>query len=111
MDTKVPTFAASSKEQHERGLRTNSSHYDTLAPTVFHEDWWLNAATASHFNVAEVAIGGRTVGRLPFQITNRFGLKVIRMPQLTHFLGPAINEGEGSPNNRFLKRMDTKRQL
>src|SRR6202035_105800 len=41
----------------------------------------------------------------------RFGLKMIRMPVLTYFLGPAINEGEGSPNTRFLKRLEITREL
>jgi hypothetical protein len=35
-----------------------------LVPTIFHEDWWLEAATGGRFEVAEVAAGGRVVGRL-----------------------------------------------
>jgi hypothetical protein len=86
-------------------------YHDSLAPTIFHEDWWLTAATGGNFDVAEVSIGGQVVGRLPFSVTKRFGLKMIRMPVLTCFLGPAINEGEGSPNTRFLKRLETTREL
>ena len=87
------------------------SCYDPLAPTIFHEDWWLNAATGGNFDVTQVIAGGRTVGRLPFNTTKRFGLKMIRMPVLTYFLGPAIDEGEGSPNTRFLKRLEITRGL
>jgi Acetyltransferase (GNAT) domain len=88
-----------------------SSRYDPLAPTVFHEDWWLETATGGNFDVAEVTSGGRTVGRLPFCIRKRLGLKMIHMPHLTYFLGPAIDEGEGSHNNRFLKRLEITREL
>jgi hypothetical protein len=36
---------------------------------------------------------------------------MIRMPVLTYFLGPAIDEGEGGPTNRFLKRLEITREL
>jgi len=85
--------------------------YDPLVPTIFHEQWWLNEATGGHFEIAEVSAGGRAVGRLPFLVTRRFGMKVIRMPSLTYFLGPAIDEGEGNANTRFLKRLEITREL
>ena len=44
-----------------------------IIPTVFHEDWWLDAATDGNFSVVEVMSGGRTVGRLPFTMTSRRG--------------------------------------
>jgi hypothetical protein len=94
------------KEDYKRGARINP-----LVPTIFHEDWWLEAATDGQFEVAEVVAGGRIVGRLPFHKTKRFGLTLIRMPELTYFLGPAIDEGEGSPNTRFLKRLHVTREL
>jgi hypothetical protein len=85
--------------------------YNPLAPTIFHEEWWLDTATGGNFEAAEVTAGGRTVGRLPFHIRKRFGLKMIHTPHLTYFLGPAIDEGEGSRNNRFLKRLEITREL
>jgi hypothetical protein len=85
--------------------------YDPLAPTIFHEDWWLDAATGGNFDVIEVAVAGQTVGRLPFHRTKHFGLTTIRMPALTYFLGPAIDEGKGSPNTRFRKRLKITREL
>jgi len=87
------------------------SRHDPLAPTIFHEEWWLDAATGGDFDVAEATAGGRTVGRFPFHMKRRFGLTMIRMPHLTYFLGPAIDEGEGSRNNRFLKRLEVTREL
>src|SRR5919108_3749441 len=85
--------------------------YDPLAPTIFHEDWWLDTATRGNFEIAEVSSGGRTVGRLPFFLTRRLGIKMIRMPILTYFLGPAICGGEGSANNRFLRRLEITHEL
>jgi hypothetical protein len=84
---------------------------DALTPTIFHEDWWLDAATGGNFDVVEALVDGRVVGRLPFAVTKRFGIKMIRMPVITYFLGPAIDEGEGNPNTRFLKRLEITREL
>lgn len=83
-----------------------------LSPTVFHEEWWLDAATDGRYSIAEVNdAGGKTVGRLPYLVRKRFGMQGIWTPPMTYFLGPGINEGEGSPNNRFLKRRDITREL
>lgn len=82
-----------------------------LAPTIFHEEWWLAAATGGQFETVELRAGGRVVGLLPYHRTKRFGLTLIRMPELTYFLGPAIDEGDGSPNTRFLKRLQITREL
>lgn len=104
---------SSTSWNHEQGKTLDEKPlcHDSLIPTIFHEEWWLDAATTGNFEVAEVMIGGRTVGRLPFSLTKRFGLKLIRMPELTYFLGPAIDEGEGTPNTRYLKRLDITREL
>ena len=34
-----------------------------LASTIYHEDWWLNAAAYGDYEVAEVLNGGYVVGR------------------------------------------------
>lgn len=104
----------SAEESQRTGHTDNNqkaSRFDPLTPTIFHELWWLDAATGGNFDVVEVTASGRAVGRLPFSATKRFGLKMIRMPDLTYFLGPAIDEGGGSPNTRFLKRLAITREL
>jgi len=105
------TSGAGSRGKGSKDQHSNASRYDPLAPTIFHEEWWLDAATGGRFDVAEVTAGGRTVGRLPFHLTKRFGLRMIRMPELTYFLGPAIEDGKGSATNRFLKRLEITREL
>lgn len=82
-----------------------------IIPTIFHEEWWLDAATNGNFSIVEVMSGGRTVGRLPFTVTNRFGLQGIWTPPLTHFLGPGVDAGEGSMKSSFLRRLDITREL
>jgi hypothetical protein len=88
-----------------------SADPDLLAPTIFHETWWLDVATEHAYSVAEVSSGGKVVGRLPYLLSRRKGLPHIIMPTLTHFLGPAVLEGEGSSNTRFLKRLNITREL
>jgi Acetyltransferase (GNAT) domain len=91
-----------------------TSEIDTrcaLTPTVFHEEWWLDAATGGNYSVVEVAASGKVVGRLPFLLRARFGLTGIWTPPLTHFLGPGIDAGSGSRNSRFLRRMEITREL
>jgi hypothetical protein len=105
----IPSAAPQRKLQKVESAKISCSN--ALAPTIFHEDWWLDAATGGNCEVVEASVNGRVVGRLPFSVTKRFGLKMIRMPALTSFLGPAIDEGGGSPNTRFRKRLKITRQL
>lgn len=82
-----------------------------LIPTVFHEDWWLDAVTRGRFSLVEVKQGCRTVGRLPFELRRRSGMVGIWTPPLTHFLGPGVDDGEGCGNNRLLRRLEITREL
>lgn len=87
-------------------------HADPLVPTVFHSEWWLNAATGGGWEEARLQSGGRTVGRFPYVVSRvSAGHTVCAMPPLTHFLGPAIDEGSGSACNRALKRAQVTRDL
>ncbi len=61
-----------------------------LAPTVFHEEWWLGASSGDKAREVAVERGGRVVARLPFHRQRRFGLSSIGQPPLTYALGPAI---------------------
>ena len=82
-----------------------------LTPTVFHEDWWLNAATNGAYEVAEVSNGGKVVGRLPYFRMRKLGMTWGALPALTHFLGPAVDEGVGNANRRFVHRLEITREL
>lgn len=76
---------------------------EDLTPTIFHESWWLDKATGGRYEQAEVALGGTTVGRLPYLRFREMGLTSLGMPTLTHFLGPAIDFGPGNATTRQLR--------
>jgi hypothetical protein len=99
----LPHITESSKEN--RQLPT------ALIPTVFHEDWWLDAATKGNYSLVEVTAGGKPVGRLPFVMRRRSGLVGIWTPPLTHFLGPCVDQGEGGNPSRFLRGLEITREL
>lgn len=63
---------------------------DSDAPTIFHEQWWLDIATGGRFDIVEVRCNGKRVGWLPYFLRGRFGLKYSVPPRMTHALGPAI---------------------
>ena len=74
-----------------------------LIPTIFHEAWWLDKATAGRYQQVEVSLGGVPVGRLPYLKFRERGLTSIGMPTLTHFLGPAIDYGSGNSTTQQLR--------
>jgi Acetyltransferase (GNAT) domain len=91
---------------------TRSDRPDPLTPTLFHTRWWLEAATGGDYREAEIRSGGRVVARFPYVIERKFaGHKLCTMPQLTHFLGPAMDLGAGHAANRSVKRHHLTQEL
>jgi hypothetical protein len=82
-----------------------------LTPTIFHEAWWLEKASAGRYDEVQEMVNGKCVGRLPYLPSRRFGLTSIQMPPLTHFLGPAIDEGGGHEATRQAKRVSITKAL
>lgn len=82
-----------------------------LTPTIFHEKFWLEAASAGRFEESQVTENGQCIGRLPYLPDRRSGLSSIQMPMLTHFLGPAIDDGRGSETTRLIKRISIAKAL
>jgi len=81
---------------------------DPLTPTLFHEPWWLDAATQGRYSLAEVSRNGKIVARLPYFLQKRLGMSIVDLPPLTHFLGPAIIN---QPNTTFLQQLDIMKEL
>lgn len=102
-----PTLATSA------ALSTKATIRDLgpTTPTLFHEPWWLNIVGRGSYEEAQVINDGRVIGRLPYLLTRRHFSRVSVMPQLTHVLGPAIDEGKGSINTRMLRRLDVMKDL
>ncbi len=84
---------------------------DPLAPTVFHQPWWLDIVTDRQWEAIETTENGKVVGRMPICLTRRLGFQTIGMPPLTHFLGPAVDDGCGAPPTRWLRRVAITRAL
>jgi hypothetical protein len=62
-----------------------------LVPTVFHEPWWLEAASAGAYREAVATSDGQVVGRLPYLLKQKISRQnVLIMPPMTHVLGPAL---------------------
>ena len=85
-----------------------SSH---LTPTIFHEHWWLETVTGGRYQIVECSQGGRLIGWLPYVLSQRRGFRASVMPDMTYALGPAIDEGAGGSNKRWLRRLDTLQEL
>ncbi len=99
-------------ERAAASLATPAPPFDPLAPTVFHQGWWLDAVTGGDYQASEVVQSGRRVGWFPYVIAPIMpGHRVCGMPVLTHFLGPAIDEGSGAACNRVLRRAQITREL
>ena len=75
------------------------------APTIFHEPWWLDVTMQGKAEMVEARDHGKVVGRMYYLRNNRYGIVSSNMPPFTHFLGPAIDPGTGSPLTRHLKTL------
>ena len=80
-------------------------------PSLFHEHWWLEAATGGRFSEIEVKQGDYLAGRLPFIIVKKKGFRTLCMPAFTHLLGPFVNSSDGKPQTRMMNRLSTVRSL
>jgi hypothetical protein len=89
----------------------NDAGIHALVPTLFHEHWWLEAATAGRWRCAEVRHEGRLVGWMPYVLSKRRGFTVSVMPMLAHVLGPAIDAGDESAKMAWLRRAGIAREL
>lgn len=80
-------------------------------PSLFHQHWWLEAATGGHFSEVEVKQNDYLAGRLPFVIVKKKGFRILCMPPFTHLLGPFVNSSDGKPQTRMMNRLSTVRSL
>jgi len=110
--TDRPTDSPSrSRDRPPQESRGADKPPDRLTPTIFHEPWWLKTVSGGRCSEATAVADGKTVGRLPYVLSKSFGMASIGMPALTHFLGPAIDCGQGSSATKFLKGVSITRAL
>jgi hypothetical protein len=79
--------------------------------SLFHEPWWLFAATGGRVEESIVKNGDDVVGRLPYVTIRKGPFISLRMPPFTHILGPAIDAGTGKPQTRLQRRLSVTRSL
>jgi hypothetical protein len=79
--------------------------------SLFHEPWWLSAATGGQFEEAVVRQENDIVGRLPYVMKQRGPFCCLRMPAFTHVLGPVIRTGDGKPQTQLQRRISITRSL
>jgi hypothetical protein len=73
--------------------------------TLFHENWWLAAATGNDYKEVTVDNGFAVVGTLPFVIQKRGGFTELRMPPFTHVLGPLVKCDVGKYQTKLQRRL------
>jgi hypothetical protein len=85
---------------------------EILVPTVFHNPWWLHAASGGSYKEIELRSAGKVVARLPYD--ERRSFKVFRecyAPELSHLLGPAIAPNTSHSANQLVKNYELMREL
>jgi hypothetical protein len=105
--TILPIKTTTSEAKSQAAIEPVSTNTGLL----FHEHWWLAAASDEQFHEVIVRNGDHIVGRLPFVISRRMGLTTLRMPAFTHLLGPYISPGDGKPQTQLTRRLSITRNL
>ena len=94
-------------EKFRSNVSSNKAEYGALCETepsipIFSTDWWLDAAVGpKNWDVVLAKANGRLIGALPFATAWRLGMKVIRQPPLTPFLGPWIRPSGEKTSTRL----------
>ena len=79
--------------------------------SLFHEPWWLSAATGGRYEELVIKQGDDIVGRLHYVRTRLGPFHILRMPRFTHLLGPVVDAGTGKPQTRLIRRLSITRAL
>lgn len=72
-----------------------------IAPTIFQEDWWLQAAAGPDLQRVGVDWGGREVASLSFVVEKSLGVRTVKMPPYTRTLGPHLSLPVAQPSQRM----------
>ncbi len=74
---------------------------------LFEQPWWLDAVAPGRWGVSVVENGGEIAARLPYAITERFGLRILSQPPLTTTLGPWLRPTPG----KYVTQLETEKDL
>jgi hypothetical protein len=80
--------------------------------SIFHEPWWLDAATEGAWRVAQVKHGNIVIGEMPYIVSKKALWQISTLPPLTRTLGPVIRPHQTSANDReWSQRLGIARDL
>ena len=95
-------------EDPEQKLTRRSGPLPLQAPvaTVFHEPWWLSAASDGTYEEAVFTTDNGVIGRLPYLRQRKPGWQTaLVMPPMTHAAGPSLSPDlYGCESSRSLRR-------
>ena len=74
---------------------------------LFEQPWWLDAVAPGGWGVSVVENGGEIAARLPYAITERFGLRMLSQPPLTTTLGPWVRPTPG----KYVTQLEQEKEL
>jgi hypothetical protein len=78
---------------------------------IFQQPWWLEALAPSQWTEAQVIKDGEIIARLPYLISNRYGLKSLAMPPLTPFVGPWLKDSTAKYSKQLSQQKDLMTEL
>ena len=103
---------ATGEDAHARELAGGARGESVRATDcLFQEEWWLDAVAPKDWSAIEVRDGKTLVGRWPYTVKRRLGLKVVGQPPLCQTLGPWVAPLEGKYTARLSRRMDIMQRL
>ncbi len=94
-----------------RKIRRDKKPSDVPPLSIYHEPWWLDIATDGQWGEATVVENGVLVGRMPYPIETRLGLRLSRAPSLIRTLGPAVCATPGKPVAALRRRLEITNEL
>lgn len=99
-------------ESGQKQKSCNESKRPDLSPlSIYHQPWWLDIATDGQWGETAIKENGAVIGRMPYPIETRFGLRVSRLPSLIRTLGPHVATVPGKPMTTLRRRVEIINQL
>lgn len=103
----VTTGAVPSDRPGTAGPRLPTEESPSLSAfSIYHEDWWLDAVTDGNWREAVVEDRGAIVGRMPYILERKAGVRISRLPSLVRTLGPVIAPAVAAETPSLGRRLD-----
>lgn len=78
---------------------------------VFSKPWWLDAVADNNWDVALVTSAGEIQASMPYVLTSKYGLKIIKQPPLTQNLGPWVRPKDEKHAKKIAREKDLYEQI